>query len=775
MATNFGQFTLSASPTTAEYLVGYATAVSGGERRWTLADVLDLYSARTATLTNKTINGASNTITNVSLTAGITGTLAIGNGGTGATTAADARTALGLGTLATQNGTFSGTSSGTNTGDQTSIVGITGTIAQFNTALTDADFATGGGTVTGTSSGTNTGDQTISLTGDVTGSGTGSFAATLATVNSNVGSFGSATAAPVFTVNAKGLITAASSSTITPAVGSITGLGTGIATALAVNTGAAGAPVLFNGDAGTPTALVGTNITGTASGLTAGNVTTNANLTGDVTSVGNATTLATVNSNVGSFGSSTSIPSFTVNGKGLITAASGNAVVAPAGTLTGTTLASGVVTSSLTTVGALNSGSITSGFGSIDVGADSISGGAISGTTIGATGVISTTAGLNALTINNAGANQVNLLAQNTAGSLEGGVFASGVGYIGTTSADNFEIYAHNAKQATFTSTGLNSTVIGATTPAALSATTGTFSGVTSISTNDTAFRGRESGGNYRSLVKVNASNVIEIGDANNTNTVPVATDAASLSVAGTVFSGGVAITKKLYVGDSLVGAAGSFTTLSASGLITSTNSGRLFNRAGAATAEQYFQVANTGGDFFWGVNDSAAAFAGGTAYSLFRYAPTGRVIQDIIQGTAITTTSSTGLAVTGTVSATERITSTASGFSATAAGTGLTIGTATDGSTGQFVAGSATDSYLDYLGTLHVRKLTGGTADVLTLSTTGLAVTGTVSTTDPAGGAGPAWKLGVAASVSPTSPNRTIRIDIGGTSYYLHAKTTND
>lgn len=54
-------------------------------------------------------------------------------------TAADQRTTLGLGTLATQSGTFSGTSSGTNTGD-----------------------------------------QTITLTGDVTGSGTGSFAATIA-------------------------------------------------------------------------------------------------------------------------------------------------------------------------------------------------------------------------------------------------------------------------------------------------------------------------------------------------------------------------------------------------------------------------------------------------------------------------------------------------------------------------------------------------------------------------------------------------------------------
>lgn len=66
---------------------------------------------------------------------------------------------------------------------------------------------------------------------------------------------------------------------------------------------------------------------------------------GNVTATG---TLATVNSNVGSFGSSTSIPTFTVNAKGLITAASGNAVIAPAGTLTGGTLASGVTASSLT-------------------------------------------------------------------------------------------------------------------------------------------------------------------------------------------------------------------------------------------------------------------------------------------------------------------------------------------------------------------------------------------------------------------------------------------
>jgi hypothetical protein len=55
-------------------------------------------------------------------------------------------------------------------------------------------------------------------------------------------------------------------------------------------------PTLISPALGTPTALVGTNITGTASGLTAGNVTTNANLTGAVTSVGNATSLGSFTS-----------------------------------------------------------------------------------------------------------------------------------------------------------------------------------------------------------------------------------------------------------------------------------------------------------------------------------------------------------------------------------------------------------------------------------------------------------------------------------------------
>lgn len=142
-------------------------------------------------------------------------------------------------------------------------------------------------------SGSTDASQMPALTGDVT-TIAGAVATTLATVNSNVGTFGSATQSAQITTNGKGLLTAAANVTITPAIGSVTGLGTGVATALGVAIGSAGAPVTNGGALGTPSSGVATNLTGTASGLTAGHVTTNANLTGDVTSVGNATTLAAV-------------------------------------------------------------------------------------------------------------------------------------------------------------------------------------------------------------------------------------------------------------------------------------------------------------------------------------------------------------------------------------------------------------------------------------------------------------------------------------------------
>lgn len=165
----------------------------------------------------------------------LTGTLGIANGGTGQTTAQNARNAL----LPTQTGNAGRflTTDGTNvswavvsgTGTVTSVAasgtqGVTiggspittsGTITVGLSNITPTSVAATG-TVTGSNlSGTNTGDQTITLTGDVTGSGTGSFAATLSNTGVTANTYGSGTQVPVFTVDAKGRISSVTNTTIT--------------------------------------------------------------------------------------------------------------------------------------------------------------------------------------------------------------------------------------------------------------------------------------------------------------------------------------------------------------------------------------------------------------------------------------------------------------------------------------------------------------------------------------------------------------------------------
>lgn len=97
-------------------------------------------------------------------------------------------------------------------------------------------------------------------------SGLGTGVATALAVN--VGSAG----APVVLNGALGTPSSGTGTNITgvPVATGISGLGTGVATALAVNVGSAGAPVVFDGALGTPSSGVATNLTGTAASLTAG-------------------------------------------------------------------------------------------------------------------------------------------------------------------------------------------------------------------------------------------------------------------------------------------------------------------------------------------------------------------------------------------------------------------------------------------------------------------------------------------------------------------------
>lgn len=136
----------------------------------------------------------------------------------------------------------------------------------------------------------------VTGTGSVCGSGSGSGTVTsIATTSPITGG----TITTTGTIACATCVTSAAALTLNNLVigsglqaSATTTTGANVITALGVAVGSAGAFITFNGAGGTPSSMVGTNISGTAASLTAGTVTTNANLTGVITSSGNATSIA---------------------------------------------------------------------------------------------------------------------------------------------------------------------------------------------------------------------------------------------------------------------------------------------------------------------------------------------------------------------------------------------------------------------------------------------------------------------------------------------------
>lgn len=139
----------------------------------------------------------------------------------------------------------------------------------------------------------------VAISGDATIANTGILI--LGTVNSNVGVFGNATQVPVITVNGKGLITAVSNTTITPAASSITG-----------------GQTLSKAD--------DTNVTLTLGGSPTTSLLSATSLTLGWTGTLSDSRLSTTAVTAASYGSASQIPTYTVSATGRLTAAANVAI-----------------------------------------------------------------------------------------------------------------------------------------------------------------------------------------------------------------------------------------------------------------------------------------------------------------------------------------------------------------------------------------------------------------------------------------------------------------
>lgn len=221
----------------------YVSSVSSTTKRLTIYDIVNIPSLQSQFLSMvPSQSGQSGKClgTNGSATSWVT----CGSGGSGITALTGDGTASGTGsvafTLATVNSNVGSFGSATQVPAYTvNAKGLTTAASNVSIQIAESQVTNLVSDLAGKQA---TGNYITALTGDITASGPGSSASTLATVNTNVGSFTNAS----ITVNAKGLITAASNGSGGGGSGTVTSVGLADSSTVPIYT-ISGTPVTTTG------------------------------------------------------------------------------------------------------------------------------------------------------------------------------------------------------------------------------------------------------------------------------------------------------------------------------------------------------------------------------------------------------------------------------------------------------------------------------------------------------------------------------------------------
>jgi hypothetical protein len=226
--------------------------------------------------------------------------------------------------------------------------------------------------------------------------------------------------------------------------------------------------------------------------------------------------------------------------------------------------------------------------------------------------------------------------------------------------------------------------------------------------------------------------------------------------------------------GGTLTGALGG-TSATFSGLLTSTlgNNTVLYNAVSATTGYQYANIQSGNARLIFGIEaatsagiftdtlGNSAAIGSASATGAFHIASNSIVRQTVFSGGNIGIGTTTDAGYKLDVSGTGRFTS------------NLTLGS---GATLYMTAGD-----IQFVSNAGYGILTADSNRLISIQNGAFGVNGaatfssTITTAAPSGGTAKPFKIGNVATVTPTSQNRTIEIEIDGTTYYLTAKTTNN